>query len=311
MNISTKYIKFYDQFDDLSSNEVAALLKQFPKGIIAVDLETTGLSPLVDKIIELSAIKVTAAGISTYSTLINPRIEIPEYTIQIHGITDEMVKDSPFEEDVLGSFIDFCENLPLIGHNAKFDTGFLAFAMGRHQLDLPTSKVYCSCQMSKKAFPNTTNHRLGTLVKELDIPLENHHRALDDAIACLILYARSLEVSFEKDKYGKMIEYSYLFDMGDYSSSKSFEIPKTLEGIEDKIKNKHLIWIKYRGGSHKNQFRPIRPVSFLPMPGGSVLYAHCLLSDLYKSFSLRKIVEWKEMNGADLAEWAPKAGPRD
>ena len=230
MDNTIKYTKFHSNFNDLTQDEIKALLVQFPKGIVALDLETTGLSPLVDKMIELSAIKVKPDGIWTSSTLINPKIEIPQFTIDIHGITDEMVKDSPLEQDVLKPFIEFCENLPLIGHNAKFDTGFLAFALGRHKYDLPKSKVYCSCRMSKKAFPDTTNHRLGTLVKELDIPLENHHRALDDAIACLILYARSLQVSFEKDKYGKMVEYSHMFDMGDYCTSRDFEIPANLHG---------------------------------------------------------------------------------
>jgi DNA polymerase III alpha subunit (gram-positive type) len=70
----------------LSSTEVTSLLKLFPKGIVAVDLETTGLSPLVDKIIEIAAVKISELGeVTTYHQLINPLISIPEFTIQFHN----------------------------------------------------------------------------------------------------------------------------------------------------------------------------------------------------------------------------------
>ena len=71
----------------ITPEEIASLLSLFPKGLVAVDLETTGLSPLVDKIIEIAAIKITPEGeVSTYHQLINPLIEIPEFTIQFHGL---------------------------------------------------------------------------------------------------------------------------------------------------------------------------------------------------------------------------------
>ena len=73
---------------DLTEAEKLLLWEFFPNGVIAVDLETTGLSPLVDRIIEVGAMKITPEGTVIYQTLINPEILIPEHTIAIHNITD-------------------------------------------------------------------------------------------------------------------------------------------------------------------------------------------------------------------------------
>ena len=80
----------------LSSKEVSTLLEFFPHGICAFDLEMTGLSPLIDKIIEIAAIKITPNGeTSTYHSLVNPLITIPEHTIKYHGLHNEDLKDAP------------------------------------------------------------------------------------------------------------------------------------------------------------------------------------------------------------------------
>ena len=91
----------------LSDTEKENLLRSFPNGIVAVDLETTGLSPLIDKVIELSAIKITPYGEETFDQLIDPRIDIPQFTIDIHGITNDMVQGKPLYSDVLPDFINF------------------------------------------------------------------------------------------------------------------------------------------------------------------------------------------------------------
>ena len=74
--------------------EIDALRKSFPEGVVFFDLETTGLSPLVDQIIEIGAIKVTTQSVDCFSSFVNTEIKIPESTIKIHGITDHMVRES-------------------------------------------------------------------------------------------------------------------------------------------------------------------------------------------------------------------------
>lgn len=291
--------KLVSQITDKSSiyqiipqSEVDILLKYFPDGVIALDLETTGLSPLINKIIEFSAIKITKERIEIFTTLIDPEIEIPQVTIDIHGIEDEMVKGKPVIEDVLPQFIKFADNLPLLAHNAKFDIGFIVFWMHQFNLKLNESDVFCSIKFSRRTFTDLKSHKLGSLAKELDIKLENHHRALDDAIAGLRVISKGL-VKLESDnnieKIPENLKKANLFNVKDFEKTKDFKVPNKLQIIEEKIETQEIIEIKYKGGSFKNQFRPIRPIGLLPLPDGNFLYAHCLLTDIYKSFALHKI----------------------
>jgi DNA polymerase-3 subunit epsilon len=284
-----------------NEDEREVLLRSFPNGIIAVDLETTGLSPLIDKVIELSAIKITPFGEETFDQLIDPKITIPQFTIDIHGITDDMVQGKPTLDKVLPDFTKFMGSLPIVAHNAKFDLGFIVFGMHQSNIPLNESHIYCSCRFSRFAFRGRMpNFKLGTLTKELEIPLLNHHRALDDAIACLKVFERSLGVFKKPDR--KILSEAYLFNTKDFSKQDDFSISPKLKPLIDKMKEQDLIEIKYRGGSLKNQFRPIKPVSFLPMPQGNMLYAHCLVSNMFKSFSLKKIVEIREIEETEKKE---------
>lgn len=277
-----------------NEEEREILLRSFPKGIIAIDLETTGLSPLIDRVIELSAIKITPFGEEVFDELIDPKIPIPQFTIDIHGITDDMVQGKPSLGKVLPDFIKFVGSLPIVAHNAKFDLGFIVFGMHQGHLSLNESHIYCSCKFSRFAFRGRMpNFKLGTLTKELEIPLLNHHRALDDAVACLKVFERSLAVFKKPDR--KILGEAYLFKIKDFEKQEDFTISDKLKPLIDKMNEQDLIEIKYKGGSLKNQFRPIKPVSFLPMPQGNMLYAHCLVSNMFKSFSLKKIVEIREI----------------
>lgn len=282
-----------------------ALLKAFPAGVVAIDLETTGLSPLIDKIIELSAVKITQDSTHHFDQLIQPGITIPSKTIEIHGITDEMVKDSPGIEEVLPEFYDFVGDLPLIAHNAKFDIGFLMFQS--HQLNIKPSKnhVYCSCQYARVALPKQRSFRLKDLTENLSIELVNHHRALDDAMAALKVFAHGIQQRLMEDQ--KMIlSSSRLFSLTEFSPEMELEIADHLKLLVENVKDQNHLMIKYQGGSHKGKMRPIRPISLLPMPAGNILYAHCLLSDLYKSFALNKIREVVEMTEEELEKYGQK-----
>ena len=283
---------------NIDKREFAPLLKNFPKGLVALDLETTGLSPLIDKIIEIAAIKVTPEGVETYEQLINPKIPIPELTTDIHGIKDADVANKPSIEDCMPEFKSFIGQLPLLAHNAKFDIGFLVFA--HHNIDstLGKNKVYCSIKASRQAFRDMPNHKLGTLAAELGIPLVNHHRALDDSYASLSIFNKAISGPY----YRNVLKESFLFRADEFNSKKFLQLPERLQVLIKKIQTQTLVDIKYKGGSHKGKFRPIKPISLLPMPEGNVLYALCLLSNLHKSFALHKIKEVKELNANEIAE---------
>lgn len=288
--------------EHISTLEIEILRLFFPQGVVALDLETTGLSPLVDRIIEVSAVKVTADSVEIFDQLVNPEIHIPEYTTEIHNITDAMVKDSPTINAVMPKFADFIEGLPLIAHNARFDIGFIVYDLLQLKLDLPPVKVYCSCALSRKVFTESANHRLATLIENLGIKLENHHRALDDARACLQVFAQALITYYEKKKNTKILKSAFLFEVKSFDKNVELKIPHHLRDLESVVGKQEMVDIKYKGGSMKGQFRPVRPISLLPMPEGPILYAHCLVSDLYKSFAVKKVAEVRLLSAEEQLE---------
>ena len=284
---------------EIESSRLDALLQFFPKGAVAIDLETTGLSPITDRIIEVAAVKVTHdTKVATFSELINPGSPISKESIVFHGITDNDVANSRSVQEVLPDFVEFLEDMPIIAHNAKFDLGFVLFSLHKNKLPIPKSDVYCSCLLSRKAFAEFDSHKLSSLVEQLSINLENHHRALDDSYACLEVFCESLK----KISSQKTLKKAYLFHTRDFSKDKVFELPERLTPIITKIKQAHILDIQYAGGSYKNEFRPVKPISFLPLPGGMVLYAHCLKSDLFKSFAVKKIKDFKELTALEIRD---------
>ncbi len=288
---------------ELTNSEHKLLLEFFPEGLIAIDLETTGLSPLVDRIIEIAAFKITSVGVSVYDTLINPEIPIPEHTTAIHNITDEMVASSPKLIDVLAEFKEFLGELPIVAHNAKFDLGFIVMGLQREKIKLSSSLIYCSCKMARITHKEMTNHKLGTLVKELNIPLVNHHRALDDAYASLMVFVKGLERLSNKDL---LKSYGLLFSLDQFDELKTENLPVHLEELNKLVKESAVIEIQYSGGNHKNKFRPVKLTSLLNTPDGNILYARCLWSDIYKSFKLNKITALRHPSAEAIQQWLTK-----
>ncbi len=282
----------------IDKREFAPLLKVFEEGLVAIDLETTGLSPLIDEIIELAAIKIRPTGSDVWHSLIKPKGPIPALTTDIHGITDEMVADKPAVYEVLENFLDFTQGLPIIAHNAKFDIGFLVFSQHQNKIEIRDNEIYCTVKASRKAFPEMKSHRLGNLCESLGIKLDNHHRATDDALACLHLFNKCLQTENKE----LALKESRLFNTKDFKRNKFSELPKKLEILKKKAERQTVVDIKYKGGSHKGKFRPIKPVSLLPMPEGNILYALCLLTNIYKSFALSKIQDVKELNAEEISE---------
>ncbi|MCO4793631.1 MAG: 3'-5' exonuclease [Bacteriovoracaceae bacterium] len=280
---------------------ITILLEAFPEGVIGLDLETTGLSPLVDKIIEISAVKLTPGGISYFDQLIDPKCVIPQKTIDIHGIQNSMVEGHPKISEVLPSFFEFTDGLPLIAHNAQFDLGFLVFNIHQAGLKADNHQVYCSCKYARSSLKNRKSYKLSALASELGVNLENHHRALDDSIAGLEVFGHSLRERKMRDEKLNLGS-CRIFQLSDFSSPENLELPKNIEPMIPHVAEQELVVMKYKGGTFKNKWRPIQPIALLPLPSGNILYAKCLISEMYKSFALSKIKEWRLPNSEDEVE---------
>ena len=157
-------------------------LEKYVKDYVVFDLETTGVSPLTDAVIEISAVKVRDGQIvDEFSTLVNPKRRIPYGASRVNGITDEMVADMPVFEEVLKDFIDFIGDDILVGHNIHdFDMKFIhrdceAFFrlfLGNDYID--------TLPLARKCLPLLGHHKLTDLATYYKIPAEGAHRALND-----------------------------------------------------------------------------------------------------------------------------------
>lgn len=150
---------------------------------VVFDIETTGLSSKNDKIIEIGAVKIKAGVIiDTFSTFVNPEMRIPNKIIDLTSINNDTVKDAPTIEEVLPNFMNFIEDSILVAHNANFDVSFIKKNCRDIKVECNNS-VMDTVLLSKFLIPELKKYKLNVICKHLDISLENHHRAVDDAKA--------------------------------------------------------------------------------------------------------------------------------
>lgn len=148
-----------------------------------VDVETTGLSPRQNRILELAVVRVDGGGnvIDEWSTRVNP--EGPVGATHIHGITQADVAGAPLFRDVASGLIPYISGVPIVAHNAKFDLAFLRAEFQRAGWDAPGLPSFCTLDGSRAYLPALDRRRLADCCWAAGVPLENAHSALGDARA--------------------------------------------------------------------------------------------------------------------------------
>ena len=162
---------------------------------IVFDLETTGLSAASERITEIGAVRYRGGEIlDQFNSFVNPHMPIPPKIVELTGITDEMVKDAPDENQAVRSFLQFCgENPVFIAHNANFDIGFMKAACER--CGIAFDPVYIdTVPLARALHPALKNHKLDTVGEYLEIPPFEHHRACDDALALAQIVQKEFEL---------------------------------------------------------------------------------------------------------------------
>ncbi len=145
--------------------------------IVALDIETTGLDPQRDAILEIGAARFNGHRVEAeWTTLINPHRPIPSFITQLTGITNEMVQNAPSVKAVISELIDFVGDSPVLGHNVRFDLSFL-----QRQGALSLNDYIDTYELAAILLPTATRYNLGMLAQSLGILLPATHRALDDA----------------------------------------------------------------------------------------------------------------------------------
>ncbi len=184
-----------DDLNPLVSGDKGQLLSD---EIVVFDIETTGFSPVNDRIIEIGAVKVKDGKVKErFSSFVNPDRPIPFRIEQLTSINDSMVVDAETIEKVLPEFLDFCGDAVLAAHNAGFDMSFIKenarrLGIAREFTCLDTMGI------ARLLLPGQAKHTLDAVAKTLHLSLENHHRAVDDAECTAEMYLAFLRMLSER-----------------------------------------------------------------------------------------------------------------
>lgn len=162
---------------------------------VALDLETTGISPASDRIIEIGAIKVlNGKEVEIFSSFVNPRMGIPERITDLTGIDFDMVKDAPTIDEIFPKILDFIGERALLGHNILFDFSFLKTAAVSLGFTFEKNGID-TLRLARKFFPQLESRKLSYLCDYLKIDPGHSHRAYDDARSAKLLYEKMCEIS--------------------------------------------------------------------------------------------------------------------
>ncbi len=177
-------------------------LNQYISDYVVFDLETTGVRPDTDEIIEISAVRVRGhKAADKFSTLVNPGMHIPPAASRVNHITDDMVEEAPKLEEVLGDFLEFVGSDILVGHNIHtFDLNFIHQGTMR-VLGVQIENDYIdTLYMARRYLPELSHHKLSDVAAHFHISTQGAHRALNDCIMNQKCYEELGKILEQKQK---------------------------------------------------------------------------------------------------------------
>ena len=161
---------------------------------VVFDIETTGFSPVKNKIIEIGAVRVENGVITDrMDEFVDPEVPIPFEIERLTGINDAMVMGAETIGPVLGRFLEFSRGAVLVAHNASFDVGFISHNASVLGYEFQPT-VMDTVALARVLLPNLNRYKLDTVAKALNVSLENHHRAVDDAEATAGIFLKFVEM---------------------------------------------------------------------------------------------------------------------
>jgi DNA polymerase III epsilon subunit family exonuclease len=185
-----------------AATDLSSLL---PVEFIVLDLETTGLSPYADEIIEIGAIRasLTSDTHATFQYLVKPTRRIPKRITEITGITQAMVDSEGVPiRDALTEFAAFIGDLRLVTFNAQFDIGFLCTATSKEGIPF-NNRYTCALKRARRAWPGLPSYKLKDLARMGNLSVENSHRALGDCTRALVIFTSATSKLGQKVRWNK------------------------------------------------------------------------------------------------------------
>lgn len=255
---------------------------------VALDVETTGLDSLADRVVEVGAVRFGREGLlGEYQQLVNPGRPISPDATAIHGITSEEVASSPPFAEVLPETIKFFGDSVLIAHNAPFDMGFFDAAFARAGVEPPRNPILCTLQLARAAFPGLNGYSLEALVGRLGISAGKHHRALADAVHSAEVFRRCVErigAGWDMSLGEFLKHHGTPFRFGTSVGGRGET--RVLEKIKAAMDSGSSLRIEYRSGSGKTTVRDITPLTIDESGRHVKVIAFCHLRGERRTFRL-------------------------
>lgn len=271
---------------------------------VAFDTETTGLSPVAARLVELSGVKFRLDGeiISTFSQLVDPQTSIPFDATAIHGITDEMVHGQPAAHEVVPRFLDWIGgfDVVLVAHNAPFDLGFLEIALARLKLATPDNPIVDTLLLARALVPDAPNYQLRTLVEYLELESGGYHRALADSNHARHLLVKVMSMHPDIVTWGHLQQVSAMLSFTDAAEAgieQLMSMPSGFEWIREAIDGQNPIRFLYRTG--RISARTVTPQSVHAWRGNVYLNAFCHMFRAERTFRLDRIIEFEVLEKAE------------
>lgn len=249
---------------------------------VALDLETTGLDPATDRIVEIGAVRFDDEGreLGRFDELVNPRRPVSPGAFAVHRIPAAELASAPGIEEVLPRFLNWLEApspAGLVAHNARFDAAFLGWEIGRMGMDVPSLPLHDTLALSRRQLPGAPNHRLETLTGLLGLDPGRAHRALSDSLCVMGLW-----LALDGPERATI---SYPIVRCDDGSTP----PRGWDRLEQAVARKWVLRIEYDGGTRGTAPRELTPIRFLHLGGTTYLIGMCHCDRVEKRFRLDRI----------------------
>ncbi|MFW2487899.1 DNA polymerase III subunit alpha [Clostridium chromiireducens] len=258
-----------------------------------LDLETTGFSPVTEKITEIGIMKIKDGKVvDKFSTFVNPKKPIPPRVVQVTNITDDMVRDAETIDKVFPKMLEFIEGSVLVAHNAEFDINFLKHNARVLGYDFDFTYVD-TLPLAQEIFPEYKSYKLGRIAKNLGIKVEVAHRALDDVDTTVKVFNIMIEIL--KERGTETLEDIEVYASDEESRKQAYKKVKTNHAIilaknYEGLKNLY----KLVSFSHLDYFykKPrILKSMFKKYSEGLIIGSACSEGELFQSILLGKSEE--------------------
>ena len=251
--------------------------------VAAFDVETTGLIPGVDRIVELGAVLFQGEDVlAVFDQLVDPGVSMPPEAQKVNGISDSMLRGMPDIAAALPLFLALLSRGTPVAHNAVFDVGFLSVDIMAAGLVAPEGPVLDTRILARRAFPGRFSYSLSNLMRDLELEVTGAHRALADAHACRLLYlecVRAGGVDKLTPSCGEPLDFT----------THAPRLARTAAVLQRAIAAGEEVEIAYRSARGEKTVRTIRPRAFSCMGGSVGVVAFCSLRNERRTFLLDSV----------------------